>query len=317
MIADATIADATIGVPTTVPRASPATRTDSATVSGAATDAGFGRRGGDDGGMDPIDLDFVAQAMHSRDFEAYVAPDGSDVRIATDGDLDEEDAPEDWCRIPHASAAEEYEDIVAFIDATSDRDTQERLRSAATGTGAFRRFRHAVHDDPSEVGRFWSRFQDARQGIRAAEWLREAEIVDDGAFAALSAALNSSLREVTAQLSTIRDHELDLVLAREQELQTPECRKDRGRLERMLAPDMTEVGVSGREWSRSEIIKMLLEETADPILVSHGRAQRISDDVILVCWESEQGARRALRRSLWRRDSDGWRLVHHQGTPLG
>jgi len=42
----------------------------------------------------------------------------------------------------------------------------------------------------------------------------------------------------------------------------------------------------------------------------------VTDGVVLLRWDSDSGGRRARRTSLWRRDPQGWRLVHHQGTLL-
>jgi hypothetical protein len=42
----------------------------------------------------------------------------------------------------------------------------------------------------------------------------------------------------------------------------------------------------------------------------------VGDGFVMARWGSVRGGRRARRTSLWRRDSSGWRLVHHVGTPL-
>jgi uncharacterized damage-inducible protein DinB len=114
------------------------------------------------------------------------------------------------------------------------------------------------------------------------------------------------------------DADLADVLRLERELQTPACRRDRPRVQALLAADFTEVGASGRVWERPRTLELLGSEDADdtPIEVHDLTGQIIGDGFILVRWDSDRGGRRARRTSLWRREAAGWRLVHHQGTPL-
>jgi uncharacterized damage-inducible protein DinB len=114
------------------------------------------------------------------------------------------------------------------------------------------------------------------------------------------------------------DADLADVLQLERELQTPACRRDRARVQALLAEDFTEVGASGRFWDRPRTLELLgREDAADaPIEVHDLTGRIIGDGFILVRWDSDRGGRRARRTSLWRRDPAGWRLVHHQGTAL-
>lgn len=105
------------------------------------------------------------------------------------------------------------------------------------------------------------------------------------------------------------------VAALERELQTAACRSTPDRLAVLLAEDFEEIGASGRRWTRKEILARLAEESDAPeIEVVDLRSDLLGADVALVRWESRRGERRALRTSLWRREVDGWRLRHHQGT---
>jgi uncharacterized damage-inducible protein DinB len=108
------------------------------------------------------------------------------------------------------------------------------------------------------------------------------------------------------------------VLQLERELQTPECRRDRVRVQALLAEDFTEVGASGRVWGRAATLELLGTEAADdtPIEVRDLAGRIIADGLVLARWDSVRGGRRARRTSLWRREAAGWRLVHHQGTLL-
>jgi hypothetical protein len=108
------------------------------------------------------------------------------------------------------------------------------------------------------------------------------------------------------------------VLQLERELQTADCRGDRARVSALLAEDFLEIGASGRVWDRTAALELLGAESADDAVIEvHDLTGRvIGEGFIMVRWDSDRGGRRARRTSWWRRDRAGWRLVHHQGTPL-
>ena len=110
--------------------------------------------------------------------------------------------------------------------------------------------------------------------------------------------------------------ELTTVVALERELQTAECRRDRARLETLLADDFSEVGASGAVWNKSSILDMLGTEDSEEIEVLELGGRMISTEFVLVHWISRVSGVRARRTSLWRHTVSGWELVHHQGTPL-
>jgi hypothetical protein len=107
-------------------------------------------------------------------------------------------------------------------------------------------------------------------------------------------------------------------VALELELLTPAARRSPARLEELLDPDFTEIGASGRLWTRDAIIAALAEEQDAggpvPVLEVNGRA--VGPDVVLVTYLSDPAGRAARRSSLWRRAGGSWRLLHHQGTLL-
>ena len=111
--------------------------------------------------------------------------------------------------------------------------------------------------------------------------------------------------------------DIDVVTGLERELQTASCRRDEGRMGALLAEDFEEVGASGRVWDRASTLELVASEDGHPgIEVRELSARWVCDRLILVRWDSDRGGRRVRRTSLWRRDPEGWRLVHHQGTPL-
>jgi hypothetical protein len=116
------------------------------------------------------------------------------------------------------------------------------------------------------------------------------------------------------------DRDVAEVLELERELQTAECRRDRARVTALLADDFIEVGASGRVWDRASTLEHLGAEPragADAVIGVHELTGRVvGDEFVMARWDSARGGRRARRTSLSRRDPAGWRLVHHQGTPL-
>lgn len=122
---------------------------------------------------------------------------------------------------------------------------------------------------------------------------------------------------MVGMVSTETEAALLLVAQLEQELQTRVCRNNRARVLELLAPDFSEVGASGRMWDLPSTLELLDSQTDDDEIEVTGLAGRmLADGLILVHWDSAQKGRRARRTSLWRRDEDGWRQVHHQGTIL-
>lgn len=111
--------------------------------------------------------------------------------------------------------------------------------------------------------------------------------------------------------------ELDAVVALERALLDPAVRRSRPRLEAVLTEDFTEVGASGRSWTREAVVEALLAERATgPSPVEDVRAVALGEDVVLVTYLSDPAQRPARRSSVWHRRDGAWRLRHHQGTPV-
>ncbi|WP_299037716.1 nuclear transport factor 2 family protein [uncultured Pseudokineococcus sp.] len=111
--------------------------------------------------------------------------------------------------------------------------------------------------------------------------------------------------------------ELDEVVALERELLEPVVRGCRQRLEALLDEDFTEVGASGRSWTRASVVEALLaERAAGPAPLDDVRAVALGEEVVLVTYLSDRPTRPVRRSSVWHRRDRAWRLRHHQGTPL-
>ncbi|UYM03701.1 tetratricopeptide repeat protein [Solicola gregarius] len=109
---------------------------------------------------------------------------------------------------------------------------------------------------------------------------------------------------------------LDAAIDAERLLLDPAVRADRVAVEALLHPDFTEIGASGRSWSRAEIIEELAGDTDDAPAASTSdfAATWIADDTVLVTYASS-GTRDARRSSIWQRVAGAWQVRFHQGTP--
>ena len=105
----------------------------------------------------------------------------------------------------------------------------------------------------------------------------------------------------------------ETVIALERSLLTDEVRSDPAAVAALLHPQWSEVGRSGRLWSREEIldeIGPLPEEVTLDVIACVPAAQ----DALLLTWRSVTDTGSTLRSSLWVRDKGHWQQLFHQGT---
>jgi ribonuclease HI len=107
----------------------------------------------------------------------------------------------------------------------------------------------------------------------------------------------------------------ETVLALEKELLRPDVRADLGRTGVLLHPDFTEIGTSGRFWTRDAMMMSLEQNPAEHGDIELLGSDRIGDNAILLTYRSYGRAGTVLRTSLWVLDGGQWRLRFHQGTP--
>ena len=93
------------------------------------------------------------------------------------------------------------------------------------------------------------------------------------------------------------------------------------RLEQLLHPEFTEVGRSGRAYTRKGIVNHLSSQEAHPAVASEEFAvAELSSVVALLTYRSahvqQDGSllNHTLRSSVWVRTAAGWQLRYHQGT---
>ena len=112
------------------------------------------------------------------------------------------------------------------------------------------------------------------------------------------------------------EHLKKTILALEYKLLNPEIRGDKAALERLLAPNMCEIGRSGKYYERALIIKDLVADPSmeEEMTIEDFNLQLLSDNVCLVTYKIIEN--KSLRSSIWQELEQGqWQMLFHQGTP--
>jgi hypothetical protein len=125
------------------------------------------------------------------------------------------------------------------------------------------------------------------------------------------------------ELAATTDPKLLGVLAelrcREPIFHRPELGTTRADFEGMTTADFWEVGASGRRYGRKHVLDALEKRHQGPVEESWEttdfRCQELAGDVFLLTYTLKQeGGRISRRATIWKRSSDGWKIVFHQGT---
>ncbi len=87
----------------------------------------------------------------------------------------------------------------------------------------------------------------------------------------------------------------------------------------MITDDYWEVGASGRVYTRDVILQVLSDRHRAPVVDDDWRVvgfacHQLAADLFQAYYTLWQGDRCTRRSTLWRRTTDGWRAVYHQGT---
>lgn len=112
---------------------------------------------------------------------------------------------------------------------------------------------------------------------------------------------------------------LEELKKREPIFHRPEFGTTRHDLERMIDSNFWEVGASGRRYSRQYIIDTLVERSSSPqedVWDTTGfHCWELASDTYLLTYTLVQHRARVTRRAtIWRRASEGWKILYHQGT---
>jgi hypothetical protein len=113
----------------------------------------------------------------------------------------------------------------------------------------------------------------------------------------------------------------EILRALEASLLTNTVRKDRVRLDELLAAEFREFGRSGTVYTKANVLSFLAEEEEIRVTMKEFACEGIGEGVALVTYRSERtesngDTMSALRSSLWVWRDGRWQMVFHQGTPL-
>ena len=115
---------------------------------------------------------------------------------------------------------------------------------------------------------------------------------------------------------------LRILRALEVALHTPEVRSDRHRLGPLLHPDFREIGRSGAQYARADVLAEFAEAPPTYRVWSQDFAvELLSEHIALLTYrtahigEGERLERHTMRTSLWQLTESGWQMRFHQGTP--
>jgi len=114
-----------------------------------------------------------------------------------------------------------------------------------------------------------------------------------------------------------------ILLALEQELLSPQARRSREQMDRLLAQEFVEFGSSGRIYDKQSIMHALTQsESMEDFQIEDFNMVTESDDTALVSYSciarSADGdvIRLSNRSSLWKLIDGRWQMAFHQGTSV-
>jgi haloalkane dehalogenase len=150
-------------------------------------------------------------------------------------------------------------------------------------------------------------------GATIKEWL-----IDLGVASSPKQKLTPKQRIQTDTLPALRSV-LEELMQREPIFHRPELGTSRAALEDMTHPEFSEIGASGRSYSRefvlAELEKRYQHPTEDIWETSDFHCRELATDVYLLTYTLLQDHVRKTRRStIWQRTGSGWKILFHQGT---
>lgn len=112
------------------------------------------------------------------------------------------------------------------------------------------------------------------------------------------------------------------LIALELQLQQPETRRNKGRLNLLLANGFEEIAASGVRFGKAHVLQRLPEEQAPWVEAFDFEVRLLSHELAQILYKAklrkagEMQTKLSLRSSLWQLNSLGWQMVFHQGTPV-
>lgn len=118
-------------------------------------------------------------------------------------------------------------------------------------------------------------------------------------------------------------HILEALKAREPIFHHPDkFGKTEHEIRMQMCDEFWEVGASGSIYTKADVIETLIERYNDESYqdiwdVSNFEITQIAPDNYLLTYMLVQNkTRRTRRATIWRKTSDGWKIVYHQGTVI-
>jgi hypothetical protein len=128
----------------------------------------------------------------------------------------------------------------------------------------------------------------------------------------------ANLESTTSDEDLMISNILDELKRREPIFHRSEFGTTRADFEKMMDPTFSEVGASGRRYSREYVLDELEKRFANPVddawQTRDFHCLEIAIDNYLLTYTLIQGARVTRRSTIWRRTPSGWKIVFHQGT---
>jgi len=112
------------------------------------------------------------------------------------------------------------------------------------------------------------------------------------------------------------------LIAKEKELLLPKTRHSPIKLKELISKDFIEIGSSGRKFGRKEVLKELPREQNFRAEISDIEFRMINAGVAQLIYtakiyhENNEQFSYSRRNSIWKIESDTWKMVFHQGTKM-
>jgi hypothetical protein len=89
----------------------------------------------------------------------------------------------------------------------------------------------------------------------------------------------------------------------------------------LLSDDFEEVGSDGKISSREEVIEWLVNKEENVRWsLNDFRIKELSPDLIVATYiavkDNQPNSSRSIRSSIWKKYSDNWKMIFHQGTKI-
>ena len=114
----------------------------------------------------------------------------------------------------------------------------------------------------------------------------------------------------------------DLIKNLEIELLQPKVRESKERLNELLADDFYEIGESGRQYKKRDILNDLPKQIGEKYTIHNFNTVEISSGIVMATYlvekETVSNNKKTFssRTSLWQKRKEKWQIIFHQGTPL-